>query len=301
MTSTVDTLLIHPCPDGTLTPVATPSVHRADSALHPHNLGFEWLPLEPPFTVITADQAARYDLEGFFVIEQALDPGEVARVVSEIDPIERELEDLLRSSEGGRVFIARADEITFTTHLVARSDRLRAFVASSTLVGLCADLIGPDVRLYWDQAVYKKPDTDASFPWHQDNGYAFVEPQQYLTCWIALTDATVDNGCPWVVPGLHRLGTLRHMVTDTGLVCLDDPPHPVPVPVRAGDVVVFSSLTPHCTGPNRTDDVRKAYIVQYAPDGAEVVHADTAGIVRRVRADADDRQFPVLRQGLRVG
>ena len=57
------------------------------------------------------------------------------------------------------------------------------------------------MRLYWDQAVYKKPDTAAPFPWHQDNGYAYVEPQQYLTCWIALTDATEDNGCPWVVPG----------------------------------------------------------------------------------------------------
>ena len=44
---------------------------------------------------------------------------------------------------------------------------------------------------------------ETSFPWHQDNGYAFLEPQQYLTCWIALTDATRENGCPWVVPGLH--------------------------------------------------------------------------------------------------
>ena len=73
---------------------------------------------------------------------------------------------------------------------------------------MCADLIGPDVRLYWDQAVYKKPGTESPFPWHQDNGYAFVEPQQYLTCWVALTDATEDNGCPWVVPGLHRRGAL---------------------------------------------------------------------------------------------
>jgi phytanoyl-CoA hydroxylase len=281
--------------------VATPSPHRAEPALHPLNAGFEWLPLEPPFKVITTDQAARYDKEGFFVIERGLGPEEVAQVVDEIDPIERELEDRLRSSEGGRVFIARADEITFTTHLVTRSERLRSFVASPILADLCADLIGPDVRLYWDQAVYKKPDTDASFPWHQDNGYAFVEPQQYLTCWIALTDATIDNGCPWVVPGLHRVGTLHHVATDTGLVCLDDPPQAIPVPVRAGDVVVFSSLTPHSTGPNRTDEVRKAYIVQYAPDGAEVVKADPGGTVQRVRADAADRQFPILRHGLRVG
>ena len=44
----------------------------------------------------------------------------------------------------------------------------------------------------------------------------------------------------------------------------------VPVAARAGSIVVFSSLTPHSTGPNRTGAVRKAYIVQFAPSGAEV-------------------------------
>ena len=62
------------------------------------------------------------------------------------------------------------------------------------------------------------------------------------------------------------------------------------VPARAGSVVVFSSLTPHCTGANRTDDVRKAYIVQYAPDGAQAF--DERGAVTG-RCDASDRQFLV--------
>ena len=79
------------------------------------------------------------------------------------------------------MFIARAGEITFTTHLVTRSSALRAFCASRLFQNLAHDLIGPDVRLYWDQAVYKKPGTRADFPWHQDNGYTFIEPQEYLT------------------------------------------------------------------------------------------------------------------------
>ncbi len=160
--------------------------------------------------------------------------------------------------------------------------------------------MGPDVNLYWDQAVYKKPEKPRRFPWHQDNGYAYVEPQQYLTVWLALTDATVDNGCPWVVPGLHRAGTLRHTYVDPlGWECLSDPEGAVAAPVPAGGAVVFSSLTPHLTGPNTTDGVRKAYILQYAPDGAEVLRGDpTAGPPeRRERADAPDRQYPVLRGG----
>ena len=48
----------------------------------------------------------------------------------------------------------------------------------------------------------------------------------------------------------------------------------MPAPVRAGSALVFSSLTPHTTGPNLTDAVRKAYILQYAPVGAQVLHGD---------------------------
>ena len=156
-----------------------------DVLAHPLNEGFTWVTRQPPFRGVTAEQVASYDELGYFVMEDAFDPAALAEAVAEIDPMEREFEDRLRQADGARVFIARADEITFTTHMVARSERLRRFVASPPLTDLCADLIGPDVRLYWDQAVYKKPGTAASFPWHQDNGYAFLEPQQYLTCWIA--------------------------------------------------------------------------------------------------------------------
>jgi phytanoyl-CoA hydroxylase len=267
---------------------------------HELNDRFAWRDRTGPSRLVSEDQARCYDQLGYFVLEDAFDPAQLQAITEAIDPLEAQMEETLRQQEGGKLFIARADEITFTTHLVTRSEELRRLAASSPLRDLAGDLIGPDVRLYWDQAVYKKPDTTASFPWHQDNGYAFLSPQQYLTCWIALTDATRENGCPWVVPGLHRLGTLAHQLTDTGFVCLQNPPDAVAVPVKAGSIVVFSSLTPHCTGPNRTDDVRKAYIVQYAPDGAAVLMVDRDGEVRRYPADDARRQFPVLREGRAV-
>ena len=266
--------------------------------LHPLNEAFAWERHEPPFRRISPAQAAAYDDDGFFVLEDAFDPDELLAVLAEIDPREAELEDLLRQADGGRVFIARADEITFTTHLAKQSTVLRDFVSGPVFRDLTFDLIGPDVRLYWDQAVYKKPGTDDPFPWHQDNGYTFIEPQQYLTCWVALTDATVDNGCPWVVPGLHRLGTLAHEASDLGFVCLREAEDAIAVPARAGSIVVFSSLTPHSTGPNHSDGVRKAYIVQYAPDGAEIVVGGGPGQPStRVPAVEPDRQFFVLRDG----
>jgi phytanoyl-CoA hydroxylase len=151
--------------------------------------------------------------------------------------------------------------------------------------------------------VYKKPEKPRRFPWHQDNGYTYVEPQQYLTCWLALTDATVDNGCPWVAPGLHRLGTLaHHFVEPLGYECFTDPPEgvsAVAAQVPAGGAVFFSSLTPHLTGPNTTGDVRKTYILQYAPSGAQALRGDPAqgGPTGREPCDHPERQYAVARDG----
>ena len=72
------------------------------------------------------------------------------------------------------------------------------------------------------------------------------------------------------------------------------------MPARAGSIVVFSSLTPHSTGPNRTGDVRKAYIVQFAPAGAAVVRPEPGGAERRLPADDERAQYEVLRGGRRV-
>jgi ectoine hydroxylase-related dioxygenase (phytanoyl-CoA dioxygenase family) len=153
--------------------------------------------------------------------------------------------------------------------------------------------------------VYKKPDKPRRFPWHQDTGYTYVEPQHYLTCWVALTDVTVANGCPWVLPGVHRGGTLlHHWVDPIGWECLSaEPDGAVAAEVPAGGAVVFSSLTPHLTGPNMTDAVRKAYIVQYAPADLRRIEGDWlhgAPATGSAPCDDPDRQFAVLRDAVPV-
>jgi len=243
---------------------------------------------------LTPEQRRSYDERGYFVLEDAFEPAEVADLVARIDPIEAGTTDFLRTLDGGKMFIAQADAITFTVHLVLRSPELREFVSGPVFRDLGHDLIGPHVRLYWDQAVYKKTEPEREFPWHQDNGYTYVEPQAYVTCWVALTDAHVDNGCPWVVPGWHRRGTLAHELTDLGWRCLTEAPDAEPLEIRAGSIAVFSSLTPHRTGPNRTGRVRKAYIVQLAPDGACRIDVDGRGVRRAIPQNATGRQFVIL-------
>ena len=240
--------------------------------LHPRNEDFHWKEHQGSHSIVSQKQAQQYDQDGYFLLEGAFSAEELATVIDAIDPFEQELEKTLRQMKDGKMFIAKADAITFTAHLVSKSEELKAFAKHPVFQKLCRDLIGEKARLYWDQAVYKKPGNPEEFPWHQDNGYTFVEPQQYLTCWVPLVDTVVENGCPWIVPGLHRKGTLDHELTDLGWQCLNKPDDAVAVEAKAGDVVVFSSLTPHRTGPNLTDGVRKSYILQYAPDGVVAYH-----------------------------
>lgn len=259
---------------------------------------FSWPDVKGPFRVLSEEQAGQWNQDGYFVLKDALDEATLELLKREIDPQEAKTEAFLEKQKDGKFGIARAGEITFTTHMVLRSESLRELCSGKLFQDLCHDLIGDDARLYWDQAVYKKPRTQSPFPWHQDNGYNFVEPQSYLTCWIAINDATEDNGCPWVVPGLHRRGTLAHERTPLGFQCVEDPPGAMCAPARAGSIVVFSSLTPHATGPNRTDRPRKAYIVQYAHGVTERVAIDEETGERTTEVQADPkRQFMILERG----
>jgi phytanoyl-CoA hydroxylase len=237
------------------------------------------------------------------IVEDVLGGDELAQLVEELDGLEAGVDEMLAGLENERFTIAERGAITFTIHAVLRSPAARAFSCNPTLTGIAADLLGPDVNLYWDQAVYKKPEKPRRFPWHQDTGYTFVEPQHYMTFWVALSDATMENGCPRILPGAHRSGTLLHRwVEPIGWECFGSEPvaAPAPAELRAGSMVAFSSLTPHFTGPNLTDEVRKGYIVQYATEGTLRVEGDWLNgqpPSGRLACDEPDRQYPVVRGG----
>ena len=181
--------------------------------LHENNKKFDWSIPSGPYEFLNSNQIRCFDENGYTIIEDAFTPSELKKVIEIIDPFEFNVTEALKGLDGGKFFISRAEEITFTTHLVTQSEELKEFSKHKVFTGICKDLIGDNVRLYWDQAVYKKPGTKDEFPWHQDNGYTFIEPQAYLTCWVALTDTDDTNGCPCVMPGSHKKGTLHHEAT----------------------------------------------------------------------------------------
>ncbi len=271
-------------------------------ALHPWNTGFVWPDHTGPRTTISAEQARQFDELGYFVVEDAFDAATLARLAAELEPGDERTKAFLAGLPDGRFGVTALDSQTVAPHAVTRSAYARRFVADEVFAGLARDLIGPDVRLYWDQSVFKQPNGAEPVLWHQDNGYTYVEPQAYLTCWLAITDATPENGCIAVMPGVHRAGTLEHQSTPVGEECWGDWSTAVDVPVRAGGIVVFTSLTPHATRRNTTDAVRKAYILQYAPDGAVAYHGDPAsGPPKATEILGDDeRRYWIVRDGARV-
>jgi ectoine hydroxylase-related dioxygenase (phytanoyl-CoA dioxygenase family) len=258
---------------------------------HPLNRSFEWRDRSPTtLRRLSAAQGDQYGAEGYVKLEGLFTPEAIAAVTAAIDPFEVQAEAWLRR-KGGRVGLATADVITVTIQIAGRSEAARAFASQPAIRDVCHDLLGDDVRLYWDQSVYKKTAKAQDVLWHQDSGYAFTLPQHYLTFWVPLVDVDEENGCPWIAPGLHKVGTLEHWETDIGYACLKDFSGAVPVPAKAGDAIVFTSLTPHMTGPNRrTGTVRKAYVLQYCVDGAVVVSADG----QRTPQDDPVKQFKVL-------
>lgn len=244
------------------------------AALKPHhrNDGFEWQ--DRPKTdlkALTPEQIDQYNAEGWIKVTQLISGDALHALTKAIDMCEATEPDSVLTMADGYTLTYGADKLSFSRNLVLRDEAIRAFATSAAIKAIMQDLIGPAIRLYWDQAVYKKPGEPKQFPYHQDNGYTFVSPQAYVTLWLALTDATEANGCPWVIPGLHRRGTLAHENAPYGLEvegikAIED--NAISCPAKAGDAVIFSSLTPHKTGANLTQTTRKAFILQYIPDGA---------------------------------
>ena len=110
---------------------------------HHLNLDFEWEPHRGQYRIISEAQARQYDQQGFFVFEHAFDAETIRALTAAIDSIEAEFEQMIRDKFGGKALTARADEITFTAHLVAQSDDARAFTRHRFFADIVHDLIGP--------------------------------------------------------------------------------------------------------------------------------------------------------------
>lgn len=215
--------------------------------------------------IITTEQRSQLQENGYFILENLFSTEDMVELALRIETFQKRHEEEL-VKKGGTEGISRADEISFTAFLAEQDEAIAAFAKRSEFVAITTQLLGADIDLYWNQSVFKAPEGNKEFPWHQDDGYTPVSPSPYLTLWLALNDATTENGCISVLPGSHKSGLVPHKQTPIGLNCYpsDAPNQGVPVPLKAGSIAVFLSLTFHKSGVNRSNGYRKAYILQYS-------------------------------------
>lgn len=211
----------------------------------------------PPRPLLHDEQVEAYRADGFTVVPGVFGPDECDRITEAIEQAQFEL--MLGDESDG--------PLSYRPMLHLASAELQAVACDERWAGIVLPLVGESARLYWEQCVTKPPHARTELPWHQDNGYTPLEPEEYLTCWLALDDVDENNGCIQVIPGSHGGGTRTHW---------NDPSTPfrvghegddgaVSVPVSRGDVLAFSSLVMHRSGPNTTDRWRRAWIIQFCP------------------------------------
>ena len=218
--------------------------------------------------MLTPEQLNQMSNDGFVVLESLFSADEVAGLDQDLSTFHREREQELRE-KGGTEGISRAGEVLFSGFIAENNEKVKEFTRHPKLVELTTQLLGEDVDLYYNQTVYKNPEGNKEFPWHQDDAYTPVTPSPYLTCWLAVTDATTNNGCISVLPGSHHQGLQPHIQSPIGLVGYpsDALDQGITVPVPKGSVIVFWSTVLHKSGPNLSSGMRKAYVIQYANHG----------------------------------
>ena len=132
------------------------------------------------------------------------------------------------------------------------------------------------VRFWHDQLFCKPPRQGGVVAWHQDYSYwTRTKPISHLTCWIALDDVSLENGCLHYVPGSHRwpLLPITGLAGDMNAVqsVLNDEQKaqfkPVPVEIPKGYASFHHSLMIHGSYANRSDRPRRGLVINAFRDG----------------------------------
>lgn len=172
-----------------------------------------------------------------------------------------------------------------------------------------SQLLGGSVRFWHDQLFCKPAKHGGVVAWHQDYSYwTRTQPMAHLTCWIALDDSTVENGCLRYVPGSHRwpllpmpalagdMDGLREVLNEEQVKQFDKE---VLVEVKAGECAFHHPLLVHGSKENRSERSRRAAVMNYVRDG--VISAKSEELLHGVPAINEGETlkgtyFPLLYQ-----
>jgi len=227
----------------------------------------------PVAGAIDADHlAAQYRTDGYCVADRALDAREVKALIDETMRLCREEAAKLTGAEaakGDATDMARFLAIHFPHKLSAL---MRRMLAHPRIIEVLTRAIGPNVKCMQSMLFIKHAGKPGQ-AWHQDEDFIPTRDRSLGAAWIALDDATIDNGCLWVIPGSHRPGVLwplrRHTDPEYDSIPQSydfpyDEDEAAPVEVAAGSIVFFHGYLLHKSLKNRrTSGFRRALVNHY--------------------------------------
>lgn len=160
------------------------------------------------------------------------------------------------------------------THDARAAGQWLEYASHPGILDLVEQLIGPDIVLWGSQVFCKLPRTGKAIPWHQDGQYWPIRPIATCSAWIALDDATPENGCMRFIPGSHSGGSIyRHRISDREDVVLKQEVEPSQFDastarddvLEAGQFSLHDVFLIHGSNANRSDRRRAGFVVRYMP------------------------------------
>ncbi|HSI85954.1 MAG: phytanoyl-CoA dioxygenase family protein [Candidatus Methylacidiphilales bacterium] len=223
------------------------------------------------------DAAAKkfYDDNGFIVLDRAL-------VIAEVDALNADATRICANRDGSLEGVKSAPEDMPDDELLRAilcihfphklSPLMHDTLAHPAIAQSLSTLIGPDVKCM-QSMLFIKASGKPGQAWHQDEDYIPTRDRSLTGAWIALDDATLENGCLWVIPGSHRPGILwkQEWHGDRRFDCAYESrgfPYTdadaVPVEVKKGSIVIFNGYTLHRSLPNQAKSgFRRALVNHY--------------------------------------
>jgi ectoine hydroxylase-related dioxygenase (phytanoyl-CoA dioxygenase family) len=229
---------------------------------------------------LTQEQIDSFWTNGFLRVGQVLDEEEIELLRQEYD---HEFE-LARAGHGSfrNLAIDHTDDLETKNkaekqmlqimQMCERNIHFRRLVYHPRILDVIEDLIGPNIQLFHDQALYKPAYHGGPVHWHQDNAYWRCTPSNLVSAWLTLDDVDIDNGAMQFLPGTH-LTPVGHERSQSSSALLDssgqikDESQKVVVDLPAGGIAIHHCQTLHYTAPNTTSRQRRAFAIHFMTPG----------------------------------
>uniref|UniRef100_A0A0C9QKY0 TSA: Wollemia nobilis Ref_Wollemi_Transcript_29522_1393 transcribed RNA sequence n=1 Tax=Wollemia nobilis TaxID=56998 RepID=A0A0C9QKY0_9CONI len=246
---------------------------------------------------LTPEQLQFFDSEGYLVLEGFASPEEcgemmerMAELVKGFDPSNSSIFSSKNQQElTANHFYESAEKISFffeerafdsdgklkqpkelsinkVGHALHELDPVFSKFSSSEKLGnVLASLNYKRPTIIQSMYIFKQPGIGGEVVPHQDNSFLYTEPPSCTGLWLALEDATIENGCIWALPKSHKDGLVRRFIRDSDGVHYDKPSPPynyddfVPIEVKAGTFLVIHGDLVHQSFQNQSSKSRHAY------------------------------------------